>query len=162
MGRWAPEERAGRRGGRSDFRNCHRLSGQLCQRSGLFLILLLPTQLDHLALVFNSILLTIMASAITGTAVGALAPRSARAVRIGAVVGVVFGVALGIANAAVAPVVRFAVATLVRWTSISDPSAVGYGALVVVVGVIVDIALAIAALLWLRRRWDSRSPANGV
>lgn len=124
-----------------------------------FLAVLLPARF---APVFTSIILTIIAATIAGTAVGALAPRSARAVRRCALVGFVFGLVIGIANAAVAPVVRFAVSPDTGWTSIGDFSAEGFGVLVMVVGIIVDMALAIAALLWLRRLRDGRSPASGV
>lgn len=72
-----------------------------------FMISLLPAPLYRLGPYFPRILLSIVAAAFVGLAVGLLEARSVPVVRRCVIVGVVFGVILGIANAVVGSILSF-------------------------------------------------------
>ena len=127
-----------------------------------FLLSLLPALLDSFAIYFSGILLIVAAAAFTGLAVGLLARRSAAVVRRCAIVGVAFGLVLGIANAAALPVWENALIPALEAVGIGPLSAASVGAATMVSGVTVELALAIIAFRFVRRRWGMVPPATAT
>ena len=127
----------------------------------LFTLLAL-VQLGRIAPGVISVLLAILAGAIAGTAVGALATRSSAGIRRCAVVGTAFGLVLGIANAALSPVASNAVIPAMEAVGLYRPSAVEIGWAIMVTGAAVDIALAVAAFRFVRRSRNATSSARAV
>lgn len=118
-----------------------------------FLISVLPAPVDRYALYLTGILLSVTAAALAGLAVGLLEARSAPVVRRCVIVGVAFGLVLGIANAMVAPVWENALIPVLEVVGIGRWSAPSVGVATMVSGVIVDLALAVVAFRFVRRRW---------
>ena len=125
-----------------------------------FLAYLLQSLLDSFGIYFAGILIGVAAAALAGLAVGLLERRSAVIVRRCVIVGAIFGLALGIANAAVLPVWENALIPALEAVGIGHPSAVSFGAATMASGVMVDLALAVAAYRFVRRRWGARAIAQ--
>ncbi len=125
-----------------------------------FLISVLPAPVDRYALYLTGILLSVTAAALAGLAAGLLERRSAAIVRRCVIVGVIFGLALGIANAAVSPVWENTLIPALDAVGISRWSAASFGVATMVIGVIVDLALAIIAFRFVRCKWGAATPAT--
>ena len=125
-----------------------------------FLVSLSQILLNRFALYFVPILLSVAAAAFTGLAVGMLERRSAAIVRRCVIVGVIFGLALGIANAAVSPVWMNVLGPALEAVGIARLSAASFGVATMVSGVIVDLALAIIAFRFVRRRWGAKAVSS--
>ena len=124
--------------------------------------LLAPVDLDRFAPAFSSVLLAILAAAIAGAVVGALATRGTTGIGRCAAVGAVFGLVVGIANAGVPSVVQSVLIPAMEIAGLDRPSAVTFGVATMVLGVIIDIALAIIAFRFVRRRWGPAPPATAT
>ncbi|MCY4558396.1 MAG: hypothetical protein OXF79_18885 [Chloroflexi bacterium] len=128
----------------------------------VFPISLLPALLHSLAIYFTPIALSVAAAGVAGLAVGLLERRSAAIVRRCLIVGVAFGLVLGIANAALAPVWMNALIPVLEAVGIGRWSAPSIGVAIMVSGVIMDLALAVIAFRFVRRRWGAASPATAT
>ena len=117
------------------------------------LLTLLPAPLNRLAAYCAGTLLSVVAAAFTGLAVGLLEARLVPVVRRCVIVGVAFGLVLGIANAAVTPVWANALIPALEAVGIGRVSAVWFGAATMASGAIVDLALTVVAFRIVRRRW---------
>ena len=127
-----------------------------------FLISALPAPVARFALYIAGILLSVAAAAFTGLAVGLLERRSAAIVRRCLIVGVAFGLVLGTANAAVSPVWKNVLIPALEAVGIARLSAASFGVATMVIGVIVDLALAAVAFRFVRRRWGMVPPATAT
>ena len=127
-----------------------------------FLISVLPAPVARFALYIAGILLSVAAAALAGLAVGLLERRSAAIVRRCVIVGVIFGLALGIANAAVSPVWMNVLGPALEAVGIARLPAASFGVATMVSGVIVDLALAIIAFRFVRRKWGMAPPATAT
>ena len=129
---------------------------------GYLFTLLALVQLGGIAPGVISLLFAILAGAIAGAAAGRFATRDAFGMRRCATVGVAFGLVLGVSNAAVTPVWTNALIPALEAVGIGRPSAVWFGAAAMASGVIVDLALAVIAFRFVRRRWGAPASATGT
>ena len=127
-----------------------------------FLISALPSPIDRFSLYIVSFLFSGIAAALVGLAVGLLEGRSAAIVRRCVVVGLAFGLVLGIANAAVAPVWMNALGPALEAVGIGPLSAMSFGVATMATGVTVDLALAVIAFRFVRRKWGAPPPATAA
>lgn len=119
----------------------------------------LPAPLGRLDPYFTRILLSIVAGALVGLAVGLLEARSVPVVRRCVIIGVVFGVILSLANIVVSSIMSFALLPGIpgdSFLSISI-SVVVFGLLPMIVRFAVDVALTVVAFRFVRRRWGRKS-----
>ena len=130
--------------------------------TGRLALLLALAQLDRIASSAISVMFAILAGAIAGAAAGAVATRNADGVRRCATAGVAFGLVMGIANAAVAPFVWNVVFPAMEAVGVERPRAVAFGAATMAIGVMVDLALALIAFRFVRRRWGLATPATAT
>lgn len=130
--------------------------------AGLLFNLLALVQLGGIAPGVISLLFATLADAIAGATAGRFATRDTSRMRRCATVGVAFGLVLGIANAAVAPVWTNAFIPALEAVGIGPLSAVSFGVATMVSGVIIDLALAVIAFRFVRRRWGAPSPATAA
>ena len=130
--------------------------------AGRLFNLLALLQLGGIAPGVISLLFAILAGAIAGATAGRFATRDTSGMRRCATVGVAFGLALGIANAAVTPVSINALIPALEAVGIGRLSVVWIGAATMVSGVIVDLALAVVAFRFVRRRWGATPPATAT
>ena len=127
-----------------------------------FLVSLSLILLNSFARYFAGILLSVAAAALAGLAVGLLERRSAAIVRRCVIVGIAFGLVLGIVNAVVLPFWTNALIPALEAVGIGPLSAVSVGAATMISGVIVDLAFAVFAFRFVRRRWGAPSPATAT
>ena len=123
-----------------------------------FLTFLFPAPLDRFSPNLASILLTAMAAAITGLAVGVSAGQSAPVVRRCVIVGVVFGLVLSIADVAVS----LAAIPAIEGAGLGSLSAVTFGLVSMIVGATIDVALTVFSFRFVRRRWGGASTATAT
>lgn len=112
--------------------------------------------------VIISVLLAVLAGTVSGSAVGAVVARSRLGIRRCTAVGLAFGLALGIANATLSPIAANAVVPAIEFVGLVRPYAVVVGSAMMVVGALVNIALAVVAFRLVRRRWGAAPPATAT
>ncbi len=129
-----------------------------------FLTSLLPSPLDRLSFYVTRILLNIAAAAFVGLAVGLLEVRSVPVVRRCVIVGVVFGVILSLANTVFDSIASFVLAPAFPGDGFVSVliSVVVFGLVPMIVRAAVDVALAVAAFRFVRRRWGAAPPATAA
>lgn len=123
---------------------------------GFLFTLLTPEPLDRYALALVTTILMAGATTLAAIGVGILSDRSAVAMRRFAMVGVAFGLVVGIANSTLRIVASTAAIPALKGDGLlAEPGT--YSALVTAIQIFVDIALAIAAYRFVRRRWGTAS-----
>ncbi len=114
---------------------------------------LTPDWLDPFASGATRALVMTGAAALTATTVGALATRSVAILPRYAIVGAAFGLVLSIATTAAALIGVYAALPAMEAAGLGRPSPLSFGAAMVVVGVLIDITLAVVAFRLIRGNW---------
>ena len=125
-----------------------------------FLISLLPDPLDRLVPYFAGILLGVVAVALACLVVGLLEARSVPIVRRCVIVGALLGLVLSIGNSTVGYTVLFVLIPALKGAGFGSVSAVAVGSVLMIATV--DLALAVVAFRFVRRRWPASLPATGA
>ena len=123
---------------------------------------LFPDQFYRFAPTVIATLLMIGAATLTATAVGALATRSGFAIRRYALVGASFGLVVSIAHTMLLLIARNVVLPAMEAMGLYRLSPVSFGAEIMVIGVLVDITLAVVAVRLLRGRWNPAFADDGA